>query len=169
MDFTNTFTSTLIQKIREVKEEKHLTNEDIAELTGLPESTISRIISGAGKRPSNENVMAMAAALGVSVDRILGVVFKGEEPPKEVETMVESYASVLTHKDDLLAEKEKQLATNNELVEEIKKEKDRFEKNNAKLTTVVFVLGTVLCLCCLALTAYFVYDLLNGDMGVFRY
>lgn len=156
------YTQALIQKIREAKEAKHLTNEDISEMTNIPETTVSRILSGASKRPGFENVLTMAIALGVSVDKILGAALPGEEPPQRVEVVAESYASVLKVKDDLIIEKDK-------LIEELRATHARYIKNNAKLTTVVFVLGAVLCLCCVGLTAYFVYDVFNGDVGVFRY
>lgn len=156
------YTQVLIQKIREAKEAKHITNEDISEMTNIPETTISRILSGASKRPGFENVLTIAIALGISVDKILSAALPGEEPPKEVENVVESYASVLKLKDDLLESKDK-------LIEELKSVQARMEKNNTRLTTVVFALGAVLCLCVISLTAYIGYDLFNGDVGFFRY
>ena len=140
---------------------KHLTNEDIAELTGIPETTVSRIISGSGKRPSNENVMAIAAALDISVDKILYTVFRGEEPPKEVEEMAAGYATALAAKEDLIAEMNKHM-------EGIKASNDRYRSNNRKLTTVVFILGAVLCLCCIGLTIYLLFDAFVWHEGFFR-
>ncbi len=155
------YTQVLIQKIREAKEAKRMTNEDISEMTNIPETTVSRILSGASKRPGFENVLTMAIALGVSVDKILVAALPGEEPPKEVETVVESYDNVLKVKDTQITKME-------ELIAEIRASNDRYKKNNAKLTTVVFVLGAVLCFCCLGLTAYFVMDLFHSDVGFFR-
>jgi len=155
------YTQVLIQKIREAKEAKRLTNEDISEITNIPETTVSRILSGASKRPGFENVLTIAIALGVSVDKILSVVLPGEEPPKEMETVVESYDSLLQVKDTQIADMEK-------LMVEIRDSNDRYRKNNTRLTIVVFILGAVLCCCCIALTAYFVMDLFHGDVGFFR-
>ena len=155
------YTQVLIQKIREAKETKRITNEDISEMTGIPETTVSRILSGASKRPGFENVLTIAIALGISVDKILSAALPGEEPPKEVENVVESYASVLKLKDDLLESKDR-------LIEELQETHERYKRNNTRLTTVVFVLGAVLCFCCVALTAYFVMDLFYGDVGFFR-
>ena len=155
------YTQVLIQKIREAKEAKRLTNEDISEITNIPETTVSRILSGASKRPGFENVLTIAIALGVSVDKILSVVLPGEEPPKEMETVVESYDSLLQVKDTQIADMEK-------LMVEIRDSNDRYRKNNTRLTIVVFILGAVLCCCCIALTAYFVMDLFYGDVGFFR-
>lgn len=155
------YTQILIDKIREIKKSKHLSNEDISEMTHIPETTVSRILSGASKRPGFENVLTIAIALGISVDKILSVALPGEEPPKEVETVVESYDTVLKVKDDLLESKDK-------LIEELHETHERYKRNNTRLTTVVFVLGAVLCFCCIALTAYFVMDLFHGDVGFFR-
>ena len=155
------YTQVLIQKIREAKETKRITNEDISEMTGIPETTVSRILSGASKRPGFENVLTIAIALGISVDKILSAALPGEEPPKEVENVVESYASVLKLKDDLLESKDR-------LIEELQETHERYKRNNTRLTAVVFVLGAVLCCCCIALTAYFVVDVFHGDVGFFR-
>ena len=155
------YTQVLIQKIREAKDAKRITNEDISEMTGIPETTVSRILSGASKRPGFENVLTIAIALGISVDKILSAALPGEETPKEVENVVESYASVLKLKDDLLESKDR-------LIEELKETHERYKRNNTRLTTVVFVLGAVLCFCCVALTAYFVMDIFHEDVGFFR-
>ena len=155
------YTQVLIQKIREAKEAKRITNEDISEMTGIPETTVSRILSGSSKRPCFENVLTMAIALDISVDKILTAALPDEDPPKPVETVVESYASVLKVKDDLLIEKDKH-------IEEMRETHERYKRNNAKLTTAVFVLGTVLCVVCIALSIYFVYDVLHGDVGFIR-
>lgn len=155
------YTNILIQKIREVKEAKRLTNEDIAELTGIPETTVSRIISGSGKRPSNENVMAIAAALDISVDKILYTVFRGEEPPKAVEEMAEGYASVLAAKEDVID-------ALNRHVDGLQKSNARYRTNNAKLSTVLVILGAVLCLCCIGLTLYLLHDALVWHDGFFK-
>ena len=155
------YTCILIQKIREVKEAKRLTNEDIAELTGIPETTVSRIISGSGKRPSNENVMAIAAALDISVDKILYTVFRGEEPPKAVEEMAEGYAAVLKAKEDLIEAQIKHM-------DGLKESNARYRANNSKLTTVVFILGAVLCLCCIGLTLYLLHDAFVWHEGFIR-
>lgn len=154
------YTQVLIQKIREAKDAKRITNEDISEMTGIPETTVSRILSGSSKRPGFENVLTMAIALDISVDKILSAALPNEDPPKPVETVVESYASVLKVKDDLLAEKDKH-------IEVLKETHERYKRNNAKLTTVVFILGAVLCLLCAALSVYFIYDVLNSDVGFF--
>lgn len=154
------YTQVLIQKIREAKETKRITNEDISEMTGIPETTVSRILSGSSKRPGFENVLTMAIALNISVDKILSAALPDEDPPKPVETVVESYASVLKVKDDLLTEKDKH-------IEVLKETHERYKRNNAKLTTVVFILGAVLCLLCAALSVYFIYDVLNSDVGFF--
>lgn len=154
------YTQVLIQKIREAKEAKRITNEDISEMTGIPETTVSRILSGSSKRPGFENVLTMAIALNISVDKILSAALPDEDPPKPVETVVESYASVLKVKDDLLTEKDKH-------IEVLKETHERYKRNNAKLTTVVFILGAVLCLLCAALSVYFIYDVLNSDVGFF--
>lgn len=155
------YTQVLIQKIREAKDAKRITNEDISEMTGIPETTVSRILSGSSKRPGFENVLTMAIALNISVDKILSAALPDEDPPKPVETVVESYAGVLSVKETKIEEQEKRIKV-------LEDSNERYKRNNAKLTIAVCVLGVVLCVVCIALSIYFVYDVFRGDVGFIR-
>lgn len=54
------------------KQAKNLTNREIAEKTGVPESTVTRILAGQTENPSFSNIADIAAALGVSLDELTG-------------------------------------------------------------------------------------------------
>lgn len=155
------YTQVLIEKIREVKKERHLSNEKICELSGVAEATVSRILNGTSKRPSFDSILSMATALGISEENILVAAFNGEEPPQEVEAVAESYANVLSVKETKIEEQEKRIKV-------LEDSNERYKRNNVKLTTAVFVLGAVLCVVCIALSIYFVYDVLHGDIGYIR-
>ena len=62
----------LAKKIKHYKVQLGLTNEDIAERTGLPENTIARICSGRTKDPKLKTMKLLAQALECDLDDLLG-------------------------------------------------------------------------------------------------
>lgn len=61
---------TIIDRIFELKEEKHLTNKDVEIGAGLANSSLSQWKKGKGK-PSLENIIKVAAYFHVSTDYLL--------------------------------------------------------------------------------------------------
>ena len=59
------------QKIRLYKVKLDLSNKDLAERTGLPVTTISRICSGSTKSPTLNTVKLLAKALNCSVEELM--------------------------------------------------------------------------------------------------
>lgn len=61
-----------MNKLKTLRESRNLTQVDLAEISGVPQSTISRIESGFFKKgPSIDNVVKLAKALGVPVAELL--------------------------------------------------------------------------------------------------
>lgn len=75
---------------REAKERKKKTNQDVADESNVNISTVNNFFSSASKSPSVYTVGPICAVLGVSLDKIFGIVpdGPGEEPtPSERELM----------------------------------------------------------------------------------
>lgn len=60
-----------IDRIKARKSEKKITNEQLSELTGIPVSTLSKILAGFSDSPKLSNIVAICDALDCSVDYIL--------------------------------------------------------------------------------------------------
>lgn len=60
-----------ISRIKKVKNEKKITNEKLAELTGIPLGTLSKIMAGMSDSPKLSNIVAIAEVLGCSLDYIV--------------------------------------------------------------------------------------------------
>ena len=56
----------MVEKLRQMKEKSHMTNQQIAEKSNIPESTVARIFSGKTPNPTIATVIAMARAMGGS-------------------------------------------------------------------------------------------------------
>ena len=60
-----------INRIKQVKTEKKITNEKLSELTGIPLSTVSKILAGISDSPKLSNMVLIARALGCTLDYIV--------------------------------------------------------------------------------------------------
>lgn len=84
-------------ELKRLKEESKLTTKQISDLSGIPESTISRILSGQTDNPTFDTVYAIVKAMGGSLDQLTDI-------PTETETedpspLVALYEKVITDKD----------------------------------------------------------------------
>lgn len=68
--------------LNRLKNEKNLTNQQIANLSGVSLSTVNRIMSGAAKNPSHEAVTSICTALGGDMQEMAG-----DEPPADSERL----------------------------------------------------------------------------------
>ena len=152
----------LLVKIREAKEAQDLTNEDIAEMTGMNETTVSRVISGSGKRPSFDTLVTMAAALHISVDKILYALLPDAEITPKVETVAENFAHLIKVKDDLIAEKEAQITDKDDIIDKMHADLVTNRSQRRKLATVLFVQAVVIAALLAALTLYVCFDMIHG-------
>ena len=60
-----------IQRIKQLKSEKKITNDRLSELTGIPLGTLSKILAGISDSPKLCNIVSIAEALGCSLDYIV--------------------------------------------------------------------------------------------------
>lgn len=60
------------EKVRVKREEKRLTQAELAKKTGLTQATISRIESGEVQQVKTDSVLKLAHTLGVTVDFLVG-------------------------------------------------------------------------------------------------
>jgi len=60
-----------IDRIKKLKSEKKMTNDKLAELTGIPLGTLSKILAGISDSPKLSNMVLIAEALDCSLDYIV--------------------------------------------------------------------------------------------------
>ena len=101
-----------VDLINKLKKEKNITNKQIAEKTGLHESTVSRILARQ-TQPKFEDVVLIALAVGVSLDALAGIAREESEEVKELRSMLAEkdnqiavYERIVSSYDGLLAEKD---------------------------------------------------------------
>lgn len=138
-----------LERLKAIKEEKKLTNVDIANISNIPLATITRIFNGQTPNPTFETFSHIAIAMGASLDEIAGIKQPEARPiDAPIQTTLDSYAELLKEKDDR--------------IKELKSEKEYERKQKHKMIIALFcVVGFVL----LILTV----DILNGNFGYFRH
>ncbi len=61
----------MIDRIKEVKKQKGLTNDTLSELSGVSRGTLSKILGSETKDPQISSIIKISQALGVSADYII--------------------------------------------------------------------------------------------------
>ena len=138
-----------LERLKAIKEEKKLTNVEIANISNIPLATITRIFNGQTPNPTFETFSHIAIAMGGSLDEIAGIKQPEARPiDAPIQTTLDSYAELLKEKDTR--------------IKELKEEKEYERKQKHKMITALFcVVGFLL----LILTV----DILNGNFGYFRH
>lgn len=138
-----------LEKLIALKEERSMTNAEIARLSNLPLATVTRVFNGSTPNPTFETFAQIAIALGASIDEMAGL--KSADTPhisSPIVATLDSYVELLKEKDERIKE----------LKEE--KEKERKEKYKLAIAFGCFVAVVLLVL---------IVDILNGHFGYFRY
>lgn len=88
------------EDLKRMKEERKLTTKQISELSGIPESTISRILSGQTDNPSFDTICALVRAMGGSIDEFTGIQSSADAP--ESLALVDLYEKMIDEKNRLI-------------------------------------------------------------------
>ena len=88
------------EDLKRMKEERKLTTKQISELSGIPESTISRILSGQTDNPSFDTICALVRAMGGSLDEFTGIPSSADAP--ESLALVDLYEKMIDEKNRLI-------------------------------------------------------------------
>ncbi len=93
-----------IERIKKLKSERKITNEQLSEMTGIPLGTLSKILAGISDSPKLVNIVAIADALGCTLDYIVSGVSENTNnytlAPDEI-SLVEDYRKLDTHGKEL--------------------------------------------------------------------
>lgn len=67
-----------IDRIKQVKSEKKITNERLSEMTGIPLGTLSKILAGISDSPKLANIVSICDALGCTLEYIVNGVYENK-------------------------------------------------------------------------------------------
>ena len=94
-----------IARIKKIKSERKITNERLSELTGIPLGTLSKILAGISDSPKLANIVAIADALGCTLDYIVSGITENNNNytllPDEIE-LIEDIRALDPHSVELV-------------------------------------------------------------------
>ena len=140
-----------LDKLKALKESRHMTSAEISERSGVPLSTVNRIFSGQTPNPLFDNVACIVIALGGSLDDIVD---NPSSDDHDDPTSAPDHAHTEDHA-NLLSEKDLRIR---DLTASIM----RLRKQNTRLLIFIGVFVSIVVLVLL-------FDMLNGHMGFIRY
>ena len=152
-----------LEKFKEAKAEKKLSNAMIATIANTPLATVTRFFNGNTPNPTVDTFVPIASVLDISLDEVFGLKEPKQKPlDPNVEAAIASYTELLKEKDERIREKEEQLLEMEKQIEELKIEKLKAHKERGKTLGFALFFAAVVILILL-------FDLMNGHFGYFRY
>ena len=141
-----------LSPLQALREERGLSNADIARLSGVPEQTVKRILNGTTPDPRFDTIAKITIALGGSLDIISGL-----RPETEIKP-AGPIRKALSYSADLIGEKDTRIT---ELKEELKRER--------RAKTIILCVAAAFMTLVVSLLTFLVFDILNGNLGFIRY
>ena len=93
----------LSTRLKELKDQRKLTNQQLSDLSGVPVGTINRIMAGQTDNPSFQTVCDMVMAIGGSLDELAGIQTPGGgEPSPPGEDLIRLYERTIEGKEKWL-------------------------------------------------------------------
>lgn len=90
-------------RLKELKDQRKLTNQQLSDLSGVPVGTINRIMAGQTDNPSFQTVCDMVMAMGGSLDELAGIQTPGGgEPSPPGEDLIRLYERTIEGKEKWL-------------------------------------------------------------------
>lgn len=128
-------------RLRNRMDELGITNQDLADKSGIPVATVNRIVAGQTENPNVQTLAALAVALEMSMDEAVGLVIRSDRPVQESPTVV-AYQNMFStletlHTNDLKRMEEQHKRAIAELKEkhavQIQSLEDRHEKSITRM------------------------------------
>lgn len=131
----------ITRKLIALKSARNLTNQQIADLSGVPLSTVTRILSGQTENPNIQTIADIVGALDGSMDDILGLKSPAQKEPVSHTELIELYKEIIRNKDEVIRSKDK----------------------------AIKIMGGVLIGIVAVLLILLIIDMFNGGLGIMRY
>lgn len=155
----------LYLKIGALMEKHNLTNQALADLSGIPIGTISGIRSGKVSNPSFETICAILRAMGESADTLYGGETAEAMPTPSTQekmmqqaTTVAAQAATLEARNESITHYKDRIAT---LQSELQFERKRTNRMQTALVALIVAI--------IALAAVYIWDVSNLHSGLTAY
>ena len=152
-----------LEPFQEARKAKNLSLPTVSMLSNTPVATVTRLFNGKTPNPTIDTLVPVANVLEVSLDEIFGLKEPGQKPlDPNVEAMIASYTELLKEKEERIKEKDAVLLEKEQLIEDLKVEKVKAQKEKGKILSFALLFASVVIFILL-------FDMMNGHFGYFRY
>ena len=125
-----------IERIKEIKSQRKITNDKLSEMTGIPLGTLSKIMAGISDSPKLSNIVAIADALGCTLDYIVSGTPENNNnftlTAKEMD-FIELYRGLDTHSREVVEMVARKESERNGAIASIQAEKQKSTQKSAKI------------------------------------
>lgn len=155
MDRTTLASEMLIDALIKKKDELHITCAQIAEQSGTPESTVTKVFNRTVKSPSLDTLIPIAQALDVSMDSIF---------VKTVDKAVEKTAAATSIPAKMLVSQEDKFL--NLFIETYNKQIDNFKEQIQHKDRWIKVLVSIVVACIGVMSFIIIYVITHPNIGL---
>ena len=148
----------IIHKLKEMKKESKLTSQQLSALSGVPASTITRIMSGDTVNPQFQTIVDLVKAMGGSLDEFCNIppkIIPAEQVEAPTSELITLYREMLDEKGRIIQEKDLT----------IKEQSNALKEKRKEIKILLLILGITL----VSIILVLLFDLFNGNFGYFRY
>ena len=157
MDKTALASETLIDAIIKQKEERHLTCAQLAQMCGVPESTVTKVFNHSIKSPSIDTLIPLAQALDISIDTIFA---------KAVEKAAEKTAAASSVPAKMLVSQEEKFL--NLFIDAYNKQIEELQEENRNKSKWIKALVAIIVLYALVFAAVTLLALAHHDISLLQ-
>jgi transcriptional regulator with XRE-family HTH domain len=152
-----------IERIKQLKKERGLSNQDLSTMTGIPASTVTKFLNGSTGEPPFSTYVKFAQALGFSLDDIAGITRPNETKAEALaENTVEAYTLLIAEKNARITDLENHLKEKDDIISELRDRNTRAHAHGRRFLIFASVLVFLIFL------ALF-FDIVYGHLGYIRY
>lgn len=141
--------------IKDRKNERNWSNQQLADAANLPVDTVNKILAGITRNPNTDTLMRIAAALDCSLGELLGETAKQITPKAEGSDDMQTILNVMREMYD-------------SRIQDLQASLEKSEKREQRLRHEQYIL-IFFVLALIALIVYLIVDALHGNWGFFQY
>lgn len=147
--------------LNRLKTEQGLTSQQLSDMSGVPKSTIDRILRDESASPSVDNAAALVCALGGSLDEAMGIPSKAEiiiSPESVSPDSVQNLALVR----DIITRVQVMTGSTHDLIQSLVQTKDKISLSASRFKNVTIGFSLAINICFFALL---IYDFMHPEIG----
>ena len=162
-----------IERIKSEKVRSRLSTAQLSEISKVPKSTLDKLLAGETSSPSFSTVRDICIALKISLDYVAGIPSPDHDDPDETalhDEMVKMYERMVTEKTETIRTQSETINhMNQQLHNQFVTSASERDLLRGRYMRIILFLGISLSAVLAVVSVVLLYDLLNPNMGYFRY